>query len=148
LKIKAPISEFVFTDTDKKNLKREELLRVLSQGERRALYILNVIFEIRGRKNAGQKTLLIVDDIADSFDYRNKYAIVEYLKDISEDANFFQIILTHNFDFFRTIQRRGVVSYKQCLISSKTDLGINEAQAVRIVGESVYRASRFPIADR
>ena len=129
LKTKAPVSEFVFTDSEKKNLKREELLRVLSQGERRALYILNIIFEIRARKNAGQKTLLIIDDIADSFDYKNKYAIVEYLKDISEDDNFFQIILTHNFDFFRTIQSRGVVSYRQCLISSKTDSGIDLEQA-------------------
>lgn len=129
LKTKAPVSEFVFIDSEKKNLKREELLRVLSQGERRALYILNIIFEIRARKNAGQKTLLIIDDIADSFDYKNKYAIVEYLKDVSEDDNFFQIILTHNFDFFRTIQSRGVVSYGQCLISSKTDLGIDLEQA-------------------
>lgn len=129
LKTKAPVSEFVFTDTDKRNLKREELLRVLSQGERRALYILNIIFEIRARKTAGQKTLLIIDDIADSFDYKNKYAIVEYLKDIAEDDNFFQIVLTHNFDFFRTIQSRGVVSYGQCLISSKTDVGINLEQA-------------------
>jgi ABC-type molybdenum transport system ATPase subunit/photorepair protein PhrA len=129
LKTKAPVSEFVFTDVDKKNLKKEDLLRVLSQGERRALYILNIIFEIRARKNSGQKTLLIIDDIADSFDYKNKYAIVEYLKDISEDNNFFQIILTHNFDFFRTIQSRGVVSYGQCLISSKTDSGITLEQA-------------------
>ncbi len=129
LKTKAPVSEFVFIDSDKKNLKREDLLRVLSQGERRALYILNIIFEIRARKNAGHKTLLIIDDIADSFDYKNKYAIVEYLKDISEDNNFFQIILTHNFDFFRTIESRGVVSYKQCLVSSKSDLGINLEQA-------------------
>lgn len=129
LKTKAPVSEFEFTDTDKKNLKREELLRVLSQGERRALYILNIIFEIRARKNAGQKTLLIIDDIADSFDYKNKYAIIEYLKDIAEDENFFQIILTHNFDFFRTIQSRGVVSYGQCLISTKSDVGINLEQA-------------------
>ncbi len=129
LKTKAPVSEFVFTDTDKKNLKREELLRVLSQGERRALYILNIIFEIRARKNAGQKTLLIIDDIADSFDYKNKYAIVEYLKDISEDDNFFQIVLTHNFDFFRTIESRHVVSYGQCLISTKSDMGINLEKA-------------------
>lgn len=129
LKTSAPVSEFVFNDLEKKQLKREDLLRVLSQGERRALYILNIIFEIRARKKAGQKTLLIIDDIADSFDYKNKYAIVEYLKDISEDNNFFQIILTHNFDFFRTIQSRGVVSYGQCLISSKTDTGISLEQA-------------------
>jgi wobble nucleotide-excising tRNase len=100
LKTNTPVSEFIFNDTDKKKIRKDELLRVLSQGERRALYILNIIFEIRARKKANQKTLLIVDDIADSFDYKNKYAIIEYLKDISEDDNFFQIILTHNFDFF------------------------------------------------
>lgn len=106
LKTNAPVSEFVFEDEEKKNVNKDELLRVLSQGERRALYILNIIFEIRARKKAGQKTLLIIDDVADSFDYKNKYAIVEYLKEISEDDNFFQIILTHNFDFFRTIHSR------------------------------------------
>lgn len=129
LKTNAPVSEFIFNDSEKKNVNREELLRVLSQGERRALYILNIIFEIRARKKANQETLLIIDDIADSFDYKNKYAIVEYLKSISEDDNFFQIILTHNFDFFRTILSRGVVPYGQCLISSKSVLGINLEQA-------------------
>jgi energy-coupling factor transporter ATP-binding protein EcfA2 len=129
LKTNTPVSEFIFNDTDKKKIKRDELLRVLSQGERRALYILNIIFEIRARKKANQKTLLIVDDIADSFDYKNKYAIIEYLKDISEDDNFYQIILTHNFDFFRTILSRGVVSYGQCLVSSKSGLGISLEQA-------------------
>jgi len=129
LKTNAPVSEFIFNDSEKKNVNREELLRVLSQGERRALYILNIIFEIRARKKANQKTLLIIDDIADSFDYKNKYAIVEYLKDISEDDNFFQIILTHNFDFFRTILGRGVVSYGQCLISNKSTLEVNLEQA-------------------
>lgn len=129
LKTNTPVSEFIFNDSEKKNVNREELLRVLSQGERRALYILNIIFEIRARKKVNQKTLLIVDDIADSFDYKNKYAIVEYLKDISEDDNFFQIILTHNFDFFRTILSRGVVSYGQCLISNKSALGIDLEQA-------------------
>lgn len=129
LKTNAPVSEFIFNDSEEKNVNREELLRVLSQGERRALYILNIIFEIRARKKANQKTLLIIDDIADSFDYKNKYAIVEYLKDISEDENFFQIILTHNFDFFRTILSRGIVSYGQCLISNKHALSVILEQA-------------------
>lgn len=53
-----------------------------------------------------QKTLFIVDDIADSFDYKNKYAIIEYLKDIGDNEIFHQIILTHNFDFHRTVSSR------------------------------------------
>ena len=90
-----------------KKIDRKKLLdNVLSQGERRALYLLNVIFEIKSRQMQGRKTLFVIDDIADSFDYKNKYAIVEYLKDLSNDANFYSIILTHNFDFFRTIHSR------------------------------------------
>jgi len=129
LKTNAPVSEFIFNDREQKCIGKEDLLRVLSQGERRALYLLNIIFEIRARKKAQQKTLLIIDDIADSFDYKNKYAIIEYLKDISEDDNFFQIILTHNFDFFRTILSRGIVPYNQCLVSVKNDLGVKLEQA-------------------
>ena len=90
-----------------KNIDRNNLIEnILSQGERRAFYILNVIFEIKSRQLQNKKTLFIIDDIADSFDYKNKYAIVEYLNDLSKEDNFCSIILTHNFDFFRTLQSR------------------------------------------
>lgn len=74
------------------------MIDVLSRGELKALYILNIIFEIETRKQNAGHTVLIIDDIADSFDYKNKYAIIEYLKEIS-NFKFRQIILTHNFDF-------------------------------------------------
>ncbi len=95
-------------DADWVKLNRDELedKDILSQGEKRALYLLNIIFDIEKRKKENQKTLFIIDDIADSFDYRNKYAIVEYLKDISKIDNFYMIILSHNFDFYRTISGR------------------------------------------
>jgi len=79
---------------------------ILSQGEKRALYLLNIIFDIEDRKKKNKKTFFIVDDIADSFDYKNKYAIVEYLNDLFKEDNFYSIILTHNFDFYRTITSR------------------------------------------
>jgi hypothetical protein len=68
------------------SLNRDELENkdTLSQGERRALYLLNIIFDVQKRRRENQKTLFIIDDIADSFDYKNKYAIVEYLREISE----------------------------------------------------------------
>jgi len=90
-----------------KVVERNNLIEnVLSQGEKRAFYILNVIFEIKSRQLQNRKTLFVIDDIADSFDYKNKYAIVEYLNDLSKEDNFSSIILTHNFDFFRTLQSR------------------------------------------
>lgn len=107
LKTSVPSLRFVFKDLDdEKKVEKNELLGVLSQGEQRALYLLNIVFEIRARKKQNQETIFIIDDIADSFDYKNKYAIVEYLKDIANEPNFYQIILTHNFDFFRTVGNR------------------------------------------
>lgn len=49
-----------------------------------------------------------MDDIADSFDYQNKYAIIEYIKDLAEKTNgkFYMLILTHNYDFYRTVSSR------------------------------------------
>ncbi len=121
-----PSVEFVFKDGDeeKRFNDRSELLRILSTGEKRALYILNIIFEVEARIREENITLFIIDDIADSFDYKNKYAIIEYLKYMSEIDNFFMFILTHNFDFYRTIQSRRIVPYSQCLIAFKNDSGI------------------------
>ncbi len=100
--------QFIDRETDEKKVVERNFLTgdILSQGEKRAFYLLNIIFEIRARLIKGQETLFIIDDIADSFDYKNKYAIVEYLKDLSKENNFCSIILTHNFDFFRTVQSR------------------------------------------
>ena len=65
----------------------------------------------------------MVDDIADSFDYNNKYAIIQYLQEISKKGVMKLIIMTHNFDFFRTVESR-FVGYKQCLMATKNDDGI------------------------
>ncbi len=98
-------------------IESDMLLKVLSSGEKKALYILNILFEVEVRIIANQETLFVIDDIADSFDYKNKHAIIQYLKELSEEEKFKLIILTHNFDFFRTVQSRGIVSYKQCLFT-------------------------------
>lgn len=124
LKSEAPNIIFEFKDGENGrtiSVDEADLVRVLSNGERRALYILNIIFEVEARKEAKQKTLFVVDDIADSFDYKNKYAIVEYLKDISDIKEFYQIILTHNFDFYRTISGRLNLERKNKLHTIKTN---------------------------
>jgi hypothetical protein len=122
LKRDVPAIAFVFKDPDgETSVEKSNLLQALSSGEKKALYILNIIFEVQARKEDKQETLFIVDDIADSFDYKNKYAIIQYLKEISEEPIFYQIILTHNFDFFRTVESRKVVDYPNCLFSYKTE---------------------------
>lgn len=132
-----PRIEFKFIKNDDTvMLKRDELenIDILSQGERRALYLLNIIFDIEKMKQSDSKKVIIIDDIADSFDYRNKYAIIEYICELIENPNFYLIILSHNFDFYRTVSSRlglrresryhaesksGVVSIKQEFYQNK-----------------------------
>lgn len=104
-----PRVEFSFErDGQTVKMARTELenIDVLSQGEKRALYLLNIIFDIERIKDSGKEVLFVIDDIADSFDYKNKYAIVEYLYEMSINANFRLLILSHNFDFYRTVSMR------------------------------------------
>lgn len=123
---------FTFEDgAETASINKAELMQVLSTGEKKALYILNILFEIEVRKKAGQETIFVVDDIADSFDYKNKYAIIQYLNDVANEPQFNQIILTHNFDFFRTVESR-FVKYSQCLMASKRSSGITLKPATGI----------------
>ena len=85
---------------------KEHFLNFISTGEKRAYYLLVNLFEIEKRKNSKEKQIIVIDDIAESFDYRNKYAIVEYLAELKECKNLILVILTHNFDFYRTIHSR------------------------------------------
>lgn len=113
LNMDLPSFKYIFSDSrGQKEIGRDSLLNVLSTGEKRAYYILNMIFRIMVSKKEGKEHLIILDDISESFDYKNKYAIIEYISDIAEytDANgdklFKVLLLTHNFDFYRTIASR------------------------------------------
>jgi hypothetical protein len=129
LRSELPIIKFVFHDfSDNIPIEESDLFKVLSNGELRALYILNIIFEVQARMQSNQDTLFVVDDIADSFDYKNKYAIIEYLKDISNEPIFKQIILTHNFDFYRTVSGRLDMTRENKLHTVKTSSEIKLVQ--------------------
>lgn len=119
---------FTFKDgNDSVEWSRSEI-KTLSQGEKRALYLLNFIFEVETRSLSSQKTLFIIDDIADSFDYKNKHAIVQYLEDLDNTPNFLQIILTHNFDFFRTLANN-FVHRDRCLMANRHAAGVSLSKA-------------------
>ena len=122
--------QYTFTEETGENatVARDELLKVLSQGEKKALYILNIIFEIQVRMKENQSTIFVIDDIADSFDYINKYAIIQYLMELNNEPNFKQIILTHNFDFYRTVFSR-FVGYGGSLIAMKDESQVSIEQA-------------------
>lgn len=142
----APRLGFVFRDgNEHASVERDELLKTLSTGEKKAFYVLNMLFDIEVRRAAAQTTLLVVDDIADSFDYKNKYAIIQYLSDLAEDQHFKLLILTHNFDFYRTIESRNLVPRKNCYMVSKTAAGVTleAAQGLRNVFGKVWKPGFF-----
>jgi hypothetical protein len=117
---KAPALAFTHTG---KSLKEDDLWKCLSMGERRALYLLHIIFEVMARKELPHKTLYVIDDIADSFDYKNKYAIVEYLYEMSKNPKYYLLIFTHNFDFYRTLVSRFDVAENKIFVEkSKTSV--------------------------
>lgn len=113
LDMELPSFKYIFSDSrGEKEVTKDNLLNVLSTGERRAYYILNMIFQILVARKQGKECLVVLDDVSESFDYKNKYAIIEYISDISEytdasDEKIFKILLlTHNFDFYRTVSSR------------------------------------------
>ncbi len=108
LNAKTPELQFLYQDGGEPAIEQERktLMEHLSTGEKKAFIILQNIFELEARRVSGQQTLLVFDDIADSFDYKNKYAIIEYLYDLKQDGNYTILILTHNFDFYRTVVSR------------------------------------------
>lgn len=98
--------------------------------KKKALYILNILYELKAKELEGKEYLVILDDIADSFDYKNKYAIIEYLNDIIEKSVFKLIILTHNFDFYRSV-------------SSRLNLNSNNFFAIKHDNEIVLKKGQY-----
>lgn len=86
---------------------------ILSEGEKRTLYLLNIIFDLLTlqEESLNQDKILVIDDIVDSFDYKNKHAILEYIYDITKEPNIYLIILTHSFDFYRSIANMFQLGY-------------------------------------
>jgi hypothetical protein len=121
-------------DTHVIEQEKESLEKILSRGEKRAFHILQLIFELEARKSAPYTSYVVMDDIADSFDYQNKYAIIEYIKDLSEYDNdkFCIIILTHNFDFYRTLASR--ISF----IKQQTWMAVRMNQGVIKIEKGMY----------
>ena len=132
LNAKTPELQFLYRDGGEPPIEQERktLMEHLSTGEKKAFIILQNIFELEARRVNGQETLLVFDDIADSFDYKNKYAIIEYLNDLKKDGNFTILILTHNFDFYRTVVSRLEAGGNIFFADKKDDRSVNMCQGI------------------
>lgn len=127
-----PELHFMYKDGGDSEIEQEKktLIDHLSTGEKKAFIILQNIFELEARRASRQQTLLVFDDIADSFDYKNKYAIVEYLYDLKHDGNFQILILTHNFDFYRTVVSRLEAGGNNFFADKKQDRSVRICEGI------------------
>lgn len=137
LKNSVPTLSFKYKEFDEEiEIDRTKLNTILSGGEKRALYLLNIIFEMEALKAENKKMLIVADDIAESFDYKNKYSIIEYLMEHYCCGVFNLIILTHNFDFYRTVGSRMLNSdRKHCVMAIKheEEIQIKDGQYLKNV---------------
>jgi energy-coupling factor transporter ATP-binding protein EcfA2 len=103
---------------------KDKLIEVLSEGEKRTLYLLNIIFDLLTiqEENKDQDKIVIIDDIIDSFDYKNKHAILEYIYDTTSEENIYLIMLTHSFDFYRSVAN--LFQLQHGYIAEKTNTSI------------------------
>lgn len=102
-------------------LSLKQLKNIYSNGQRRAIYLLDILYKIEMIKDSEKTKLLVFDDIADSFDYENKYAIIEYLNDLSQDDSFRIILMSHNYDFFRIVNAR--LNCKNSFFATRNEKG-------------------------
>ena len=146
LGIDEPIIAFKYQNREVDN---DLLIENLSEGEKKALYMLSVIFEIERSKRLSGAKLFVFDDVVDSFDYINKYAFIEYLRDFVSGADTYAILLTHNFDFFRTVTSRLGADFSRdnCLLAEKDGQGVISLKKVDYIRHNPLRRWKAALCD-
>lgn len=141
-----PIIAFKYQNRDVNN---DLLIENLSEGEKKALYMLSVIFEIERSKRLPGAKLFVFDDVVDSFDYINKYAFIEYLRDFVSGTDAYAVLLTHNFDFFRTVTSRLGADFSRdnCLLAEKDGQGVVSLKKVDFIKQNPLRRWKAALCD-
>ena len=99
------VPTFVFKHKRNADIEIDEikLYELLSSGERTSLNIIKFLVEYLANKQ--NHPFIILDDIVETFDYANRYAFIEYINDLVREETSI-IVLTHNFEFYKTISSR------------------------------------------
>lgn len=91
-----------------RGMTKEKINEYLSSGEKSTLKILDFMFMYNNIKlNAGSedKILIILDDIVETFDYRNRAGFLQYIHSLISDKRNELIILTHNYEFYERVYK-------------------------------------------
>lgn len=113
-------------------LDEDKLYDILSSGEKTTLNIIKFIVEYISSKE--NNPIIILDDIVETFDYSNRYAFIEYINDMVKDGVTI-IVLTHNFEFYRTLSSR--VNGLRKLVASVDKKGVVCIQKNRNISRNI-----------
>lgn len=137
---KVPILCFRHERNKDKEMSETEIKSILSSGEKTALNIISFIVEYEANKT--DSPIIILDDIVETFDYANRHAFIEYINDLVKE-NVSVIILTHNYEFYRTLKSRipnldNLVAY-----SNKGKVYIEENRKINVDTEKVFEINNI-----
>ncbi len=123
LDLKIPVFEKKLKENGK--IITTEIQNRFSSGEKRAIFILSLLYEIKIAEIEQKNFVLILDDVVDSFDYKNKYSMIQYLKELSENGQIQLLIFTQNFDFYRSCRIALGSNLVSKLIAYRTTSGVD-----------------------
>ena len=123
----------------------EDFQKVASGGEKRVvnfLYFLGKLGEFEQSVKTEKTKFVILDDIADMFDSRNRMAMIEYLQSLAEvPSNICWIIFSHNYDFCRCLSNRLGLPRSNRLVATKRTENLKN---IVTVSEDKYQKPENP----
>jgi hypothetical protein len=132
LGLEMPYIVFKHKSNPNYELDEDKLYDILSSGEKTTLNIIKFIVEYISNKE--NNPIIILDDIVETFDYSNRYAFIEYINDMVKDGVTL-IVLTHNFEFYRTLSSR--VSELRKLVASVDKKGVVYIQKNKNISRNI-----------
>lgn len=137
---KIPILSFSHKRNKGLQMSEPEIRNILSSGEKTALNIISFIVEYEANKN--NNPIVILDDLVETFDYANRHAFIEYINDLVQEK-VSVIILTHNYEFYRTLERRIPELDKLSAYSKDGKVYIEENKKLNVDIERVFEINNI-----
>ena len=105
--------------TKRNNL--QEISSILSSGEKTALNVIKFIVKYESIKQ--NNPIIILDDVVETFDYGNRHAFLRYIQEL-KSLNCNIIVLSNNYDFFRTVCSRAELTPLAATINKDYSINI------------------------
>lgn len=124
---KPPIIEFKhLRDDSSASYSKDQMNTFLSSGEKSTLKVLDFMFnylEMRSKIGETEELVIVLDDIVETFDYRNRAGFLSYIHKLLENENNSLILLTHNFEFYNRVYRSVSKDHMNALVASADKQG-------------------------